>query len=951
MTKKIAIVLLICVICGLFGLGAKSCTNRNSSKTKSGGSDYNTFIINAPSNLSATAVSYSEIRLSWQDNSNNENGFEIERATSAEGGSASGGGYLLLATVSANTTLYSDIVLTPFTTYYYRIRSFNTIGDTSIYSNAVSISLRPSGWLAVTLGETYTIALANDRTLWGWGNNSSAQVNPANSALTIIRPVLLTNDVDWSNICSGYYHALAIKTDGVLWSWGDNSYGQLGIGNTNSVFALSRIGTVSDWTFSAGGEYHTIAIKTDDTLWAWGDNTYGQLGQGDIIERNTPTQIGSLSDWSSIASGGRHNLGIKTNGTLWTWGWGYWGQLGNGAGDPTGGSTTNIIEPTPLSIGTDSDWSTEQNVGISANYTQSYVLKTTGTLWAWGQNYSNTPGQVGTDTDWAMITAGGGDPNSTYRLARKNNGTLWTWGFNNYGQLGWGDTGYAEKTILTQIITPLVWSTVSAGGYHNAGIATDGNIWVWGRNDYYQLGLNDPINRTIPYPFGSLSAPSSLFAMVISSSQINLAWTDNSDNETGFKIERKFNRNGTFEQIATCGIDAILYSDTGPFYAGTYYYRVRAYNNDSNSEYSYEAFNALSGNWSAIAAGGYHAVALKNGNTLWVWGPNWYGQLGFEDMNDRLFPTMLVPDSDWSIPVCGAYYTLARKTNGILWGWGDNSTGQLGTDDGIDPRFTPGQCAMATADWFVIVAGAMHALALKTDKTLWAWGSNGAGELGINDTDQRNSPTQSFITTQDWSAIAAGEGHSLALKIDNTLWTWGYNYDGQLGLGNSGWTTERKTPTQVGNNSDWFMIAAGGAYCIALKTNRTLWAWGANSNGQLGDGTNTRRTTPRQVFGSTSDWSVISAGFNHTIALKTDKTLWAWGDNEFGELGTNDGIARYTPTQCVMTTQDWFTIAAGLQYTIALKTNMTLWAWGYNSNGQIGVGDYNGRNTPVIVGE
>ena len=227
--------------------------------------------------------------------------------------------------------------------------------------------------------------------------------------------------------------------------------------------------------------------------------------------------------------------------------------------------------------------------------------------------------------------------------------------------------------------------------------------------------------------------------------------------------------------------------------------------------------------------------------------------------------------------------------------------------------------------WTAIAAGDRHSLALKSDGTLWAWGPNLQGQLGLGDTVSRSSTVQvGSLTT--WTAIAAGKDHALALKSDGTLWAWGQNYSaftgstGPLGLGD---VADRSSPVQVGSLTTWTAIAGGRDHTLALKSDGTLWAWGGNSafvigtTGQLGLGDTTNRYSPVQV-GALTTWTSIAAGTTHSLALKSDGTLWAWGRNSYGRLGLGDTAHRSSPVQ-VGSLTTWTAIAAGYDHVIALS--------------------------------
>lgn len=305
----------------------------------------------------------------------------------------------------------------------------------------------------------------------------------------------------------------------------------------------------------------------------------------------------------------------------------------------------------------------------------------------------------------------------------------------------------------------------------------------------------------------------------------------------------------------------------------------------------------LTGVTSVAAGGEYyvswgHTLAVEDDGSLWAWGANSHCELGDGTFTNRVLPIQIM--SGASAVAAGTYHSLGLKTDGSLWAWGSNSYGQLG-DGTLTMRCTPVQVltgARAVAAGGRWTAG--YTLALKTDGSLWAWGSNYNGQLGDGTTTERRSPIQVLTGVDAMAAGGAGltttfAGHSAAVKTDGSLWAWGSNYYGQLG---DGTTTNRLLPVQV--LTGVAAVSAGGLHTMAIKTDGSLWAWGYNYNGQLGDGTTANRLTAVQVL---TGVAAVSAGPDYTLARKTDGSLWAWGRNNLGQLGDGTYVDRLTPVQ------------------------------------------------------
>jgi len=356
------------------------------------------------------------------------------------------------------------------------------------------------------------------------------------------------------------------------------------------------------------------------------------------------------------------------------------------------------------------------------------------------------------------------------------------------------------------------------------------------------------------------------------------------------------------------------------------------------------AFTNTGGDVSYVGTA-YTFGAIKYAIQLWSWGDNSTGTLGLNDRTWRSSPTQ-VPGTTWNLHAAGWEHSLSTKTDGTLWTWGENYFGELG----LNSRVSYSSPVQVPGSWSSVGVGYYLSRAVKTNGTLWSWGYNTYGAVGDNSRTTRSSPVQIPGTTWASTPPFSGKFSSCATKTDGTLWTWGSNSYGQLGQNNR---TQYSSPVQIpgttwGTDLEHKVTGSGqdGSSVSWIKTDGTLWGWGSNTQGQIGANNRTQYSSPVQVPGTT--WKSVSSTAYATVGTKTDGTMWSWGMNEYGQQGQNDRTARSSPVQVPGTTWD-ICQNSGRGSTKALKTDGTLWAWGHNDDGQLGLNDQTNRSSPTQV--
>ncbi|MCL2438614.1 MAG: Ig-like domain-containing protein [Coriobacteriia bacterium] len=826
-------------------------------------------------------------------------------------------------------------------------------------------------WTDVTAGYSHTLAIRNDGSLWAWGYNNNGQLGLSD---TISRNVPTRvnatdssgNPIEWKTVNSEYRSTLALCVDGTLWSWGYNSSYQLGLGHSDQITVPTLVCEDYEWIAIAQGYRSGFAIRADETLWAWGRNSEGQLGLGDTTPRTVPTQViatgaGAPTAWKEVYSDYNSTLALCEDGTLWTWGDNKNGQLGLG-------DRNQRIAPTLVSSASSipsTDISGDYWIAVSMGYENSFGIRDDGTLWAWGlnnsgqlglgdNNYRTRPTLVSLegieDEGWTVVAAG-----VAHTLAARDDGSLWTWGQNNYGQLGKAVTTSGGQSALDGYspwrVAPALMPTSSSNAFV-PNIATtphNGVANVTATQETVTVHFNRPMRTEAEFR-GVITIDNGARVNVTAGT-----WTDSARGaNTVFTAPLTLVSSDTLHTARVAGFvdDFLGWKPTNEMHPHTWTFTTGEI---------VIPLDSIEIATSSGAAGTGHTIALQADGSLWAWGANDSGQLGLGDTNPRTVPALIseagVSGNRWISVVTGTDHTVALRDNGTLYAWGLGDGGRLGTGNATN-QLTPtaiDAAGVSGASWVEVAAGSGHTMALRDNGTLYAWGLGGSGRLGTGNVANQSSPTAvstAGVSGAEWTTISAGNVQSFAIRDNGTLWAWGANGSGRLGLGLND-VAARNTPTAVStagvSGAEWTTISAGDTHTVALRDNGAAYAWGWNGNGRLGVGpgdTAHRVGAPTAVSTagvSGAEWTTISAGGVHTLAIRDDGTLWGWGGNGTGRLGLgnagNQFVPAVVPTASV-SGDDWVTISLGgvSGHTVAVRDDGTFWSWGTNVSGQLGKG-------------
>ena len=930
----------------------------------------------------------------------------------------------------------------------------------------------------IATGGDHSLALCSDGTVAAWGRNSKGQLGK-NSMINSSVPLAINTASGVSAlfgktvvaVAAGYEHSLALCSDGTVAAWGSNWGGQLGnnsatdssvpvaVNTTTGVSALFGKTVVA----IAAGVYHSLALCSDGTLASWGYNTEGQLGNNGTTNSSVPVAINTTAGVSAlfgktvmaIAAGAYHNLALCSDGTVATWGFNHDGRLGNN-------STTNSSVPVVINTTSGVSALFGKTVGaIAAGFSHSLALCSDGTVAAWGYNDSGQLGNnsrtsclvpVAVDTTSGISATFGKTvvaiaAGSAHSLGLCLDGTVVAWGYNSYGQLGNYST-LASSVPVAVNQTPLTGDCVvhlSSGSVSDSSLALVSRILpssdarlasltlsagtlepaFTGDNMVYTARVTPEtdslaISPTVAHPdsavnvngmsvvSGSASGP---VPLTVGGNEIPIVVTAEDGSVRTYRLTvtrlaEYIAVTATYNATSDVPVTAPGYIATGKivditlncvpstgelmvikntgrdFIHGTFGNLAQGQGITLMHDGIFYPFVA-----NYYGGSGNDLVLVRDGARAFAWGVNVLGQLGDNSVTNRSEPVAV------SVPTAGvlsgktvldiaagAYHSLALCSDGTVAAWGSNSDGELG-DGSTTDRLLPervntaeGVSALFGKTVVAIAAGWSHSLALCSDGTVAAWGHNGSGQLGNNTVNKSNVPVAvntkagSALFGKTVVAIAAGNFHSLALCSDGTVVAWGYNIAGQLGDNTA---TDRAVPVAVNTapgvsvlfGKTVAAIAAGTDHSLALCSDGTLAAWGANWSGQLGDGTTSGSLVPVAVNAEQGLSALggkivtaIAAGATHSLALCSDGSVAAWGNNDSGKLGNNSTTNCSVPLAIntdsgvsALFEKTVVGIAAGSYHSLALCSDGTAASWGVNGSGTLGNNSTVQSPVPVAV--
>ncbi len=712
--------------------------------------------------------------------------------------------------------------------------------------------------------------------------------------------------------------------------------------NEGQGFAKSP-GTSYQYSLSGSDYCVTATSPTADESSLYLSSTTGSIEEGLCPGHTNPNIVVSQLSYEEVAIGQSHTCTIGSDDKAYCWGENYYGQLGNG-------NTADQTIPVAVSAGAMPAGAIKSIVTGSEH---TCAIASDDKVYCWGENYRGQlgDGTTGDGQTTPVAVSAGAMPAGAVKsisaglwnsCAIASDDKVYCWGFNGDGQLGNGNTTTPQTTpvaVLAGAMPAGAVKSIDTGDRHTCAIASDDKVYCWGINDYGELGNDDAgTSQYTPVAVSAGAMPAgavksltvgSSHACAIASDDKAYCWGDNTYGPLG---------NG--EDIPQASPVAVLAGDMP------------------------------AGAVKSITAGYQYTCAIASDDKAYCWGSNWSGQLGngnvaIQQTTPVAVMTGAMPAGAVKLIIAGYSHTCAIASDNKVYCLGSNDYGQLGNGNTTRETAPVAVSAGAIPAGAVksIAAGDSHNCAIASDDKVYCWGSNEYGQIGngiATDTPQTNPVVISAgaMPAGAVKSITAGQHHNCAIASDDKAYCWGSNSSGQLGRGNT--TSPQTTPVAVLAGAMPVgaikSITAGGSHTCAIASNDKVYCWGYNGYGQLGNGNNTRQTTPVAVSAGAMPVGVvksITAGSDHTCAIASDDKVYCWGYNYYGQLGNgNTGTNRNIPVAVLAGAMPAGAVksikANGSSYTCAIASDNKAYCWGNNTNGQLG-NDGSDSNLPVAV--
>ena len=663
--------------------------------------------------------------------------------------------------------------------------------------NSVPTSLYSfEGLLDVEIGFRVGCVIDSAYRLYCWGDNTFGQLGEpqiVSGSPTFNPPKEIDSTQQWLQVALGGGHSCALSASSELFCWGDNSFGQLGIGVLGGEKTVpQKVKNPSGWKFvDSGGGRHTCAISRNGELHCWGKNPDGRLGDGTNLDRLEPTPVNDLGTWETVSIGMTHSCGIKMDRSLWCWGSGMRGQLGLG-------SLSN--KSVPVKVGNQT-WNR-----VSAGFEHTCAITTENKLYCWGRNDWRQAGsgdqadklvpfQVSNSSNWSDVSVGG-----HHACAENNAGDIYCWGNDSSGQLGrLSQLDLTEPVLVNNEVT---WKDVMASDTSSCAMSSFGELYCWGAREYgmpnSEVGgyVLEPTRIGDDSDWGNFLGHQDeyyIYGGVSAGGTYEGYWRDDNFPLTTFKKGYGFG-------FATKGETLQFWGRANPSHQGI----VQARDITDVSA------------WDQLAKSVGHTCGIRNAGDLYCWGLGSYGQLGLGTLGKVEQPSLVEPAGAWKKVGVGQIHTCAIRIDGGLYCWGTDLdlrvSGSLVSSGDVS---TPTQIAVGQ-NWVDLSVSTDFTCAIDSNFGMYCWGKNSSGQSRANSHTNESAIAQ-IGTNLDWEKIFAGRGRTCGIRQGGVLQCWG---GGDYSISDYG--------------PNWNIASPGLHHVCAINLIGNLYCWGDPLLGGVG---------------------------------------------------------------------------------------------------------------------